>query len=963
MNILRVGRFFIPIFLLLFIFSGCSDKSDDAVTQDGEEEVVQQPGEDPTYFSGKVVDGYLANAKVYYEGYESEAQITDDDGDFTLSPKQNIKIIMEPIYDEDNNSLTIDIATGLPFKQVLSSPAGYGVVTPITTILAETDISIETLAEELDLNTSLVEEMIKLDPLEVMNDTSDKYDDSKKTEANKILTQAVVLENQLDILLSDENFKNDTKVANKLENKKIVIKSIFETIKDDNDTKFSTLTTENLTNAYKSAVVTKNKNADISNAEASTKASIIASAAKSLNDGIKDINYSDTKSGINLAKQVAKSTDSEILEIVESLVETKSTDLSQVQNELDAVNYISEAAINQAKADTLIDIGADENTTQAALVQAQSAKKLAVASLESGTTGIKINPVPTMLLSAINVDLNSSVKSYDLNIALSDKNKDDVNTTSTTKYIARVGDSGIILLPKGKSILRDNNTTLRVTINGSGVAKLYLTPIDEKEKTGLEQIVKFNITKIADKTPLSLTDITDINLSDTTNDGRILSDDDQNTSIDLNITDDGDGALKELIVDSNDTDILKVKFDGNQTLKLIPVYNGSAKVTILAIDTNNLSTKEEFNVTVSDISLPPVLKFTNEPIAIPNTSDVDINISFSVYDFDVGDGKTDDANNTDVNITTSNGKITCNYSTKNGNLACTITSSLAIGKYSITATPQDKVATSLHGKAKTFEITVFQGNVAPKLNLAGSGTTQSIDALSVKDIPYSVTDLNSEDNITIFVSSSDESIVKVSIDNNRSKTGNIKISAMPKVGSATVSVYAQDDGDGNLTSATKTITFNTINELNSLVKTLRALPILDDNESIVDTRYSLTNFSANYVISSSPYIDVTGNINSSFYSFTNKSLNLDQDESMFGMVETSGDTSYGMAINIDITQKGQAFNARVLGFSTKEGENNFSTPYLWALATPLEICRAFDKNETIDLINSINEEQIDCADY
>jgi hypothetical protein len=126
----------LAIFLLsLMFFSGCED----------EDAKVYKS------FNGKAIDGYLANAKVYYEGYKNEATTTDESGSFSLKYR-GTKLIVEPLYDENNQTLTVDIQTGESFENTLSAPSDYEIVTPLTTVVAETGIEEKELAKKFDLN-------------------------------------------------------------------------------------------------------------------------------------------------------------------------------------------------------------------------------------------------------------------------------------------------------------------------------------------------------------------------------------------------------------------------------------------------------------------------------------------------------------------------------------------------------------------------------------------------------------------------------------------------------------------------------------------------------------------------------------------------------------------------------------------------------------------------------------------
>jgi hypothetical protein len=218
--------------------------------------------------------------------------------------------------------------------------------------------------------------------------------------------------------------------------------------------------------------------------------------------------------------------------------------------------------------------------------------------------------------------------------------------------------------------------------------------------------------------------------------------------------------------------------------------------------------------------------------------------------------------------------------------------------------------------------------------------------MSLTEILYDVSDLN-DDNITITAKSSDETIVAVDVDTNNKK---IKLYAQPKVGSTAITITAND---GKLDSNIVTITVTTINTMETLVKELRVVPVIDSNENIQDNRFEFHNFKAQYNIASNE-ITISGDINST-YNFNEFVLEADSQEAMFGGTD-SGKT-YGLVIKMDITQEGQNFKARVLAFS--KNEKTF-TPYLWALATEEEICSANFSDSFIQKLNTYNTNSINC---
>jgi len=929
------------ILLSATLFSGCESKDSEVISA----------------FDGKAVDGYLANARVYYENYKDEAKITDSHGNFSLRLRDT-KIILEPIYDDKGNCLTIDITTGLPFTKVLSAPAGYPVVTPLTTVLAETKTDVKQLAKSLDLNEISAKKLLKLDPVFVMN--SDNYSSLEKEEATKIYTKGVILENQIEILSTGIQ-KNNENTNEKLDDKSIILESLFNNILDRNDTTFDKISTESLENIYTTARLMKNPNADISSSKAITATHIIASITATLNSGLNDINYTDTQSAYNLSVEIGKGT-AELFEIATKLVETNSTSITKdVKSILDAVVLKSEAIVLNAKIDTLIESGTDENIKKSSLkkavskeivskkdmiqkmsAQVQSSLKLAQKALDS-TTLIRLNPAPTIKNLETKIDLNTTINSYSLNIDLSDFNLKGEDVSSQVKYIARIDNNDIISLTDSASVLIDNKAKLNIDINSEGTAQLHLIPIDGEEKVGLEQIVTFFVHDIpkVEKTPLELTTSENSFLFESKNGIPLLTKKD----ITLTILDkDKDGQLVDVIVNSFDENIVKTSYDKEtKIVSLYPVYNGVTQVKVTVIDENYLSTEKIIDIIVQDVSLPPILSFEDESlVTVKNpTENSLITFSYNLQDPDKDDTPFISSINSD------NSAIICEDNTEEKTITCTIGTDITKGNYTITATPFDNV---IYGGKKTIDLKIFEGNVAPELNLI-SAKQVTVDAMTTTKIAYKVTDLNKNDSLTVTANSADSSIVTVSIDNN---TQELVVIAQPKVGTTTLSVNVSD---GKLTD-TKTIEFTTINELDKLVSSLKIVPIFKTDDTIFDSRYTMTNFKASYDIQSNSLIingDVTSD-NDVSYPLSDMSLQADTNLSQFGGSDV--EKRYALVVDMDVKEAGQSFNARALAFSTN-GEN--IVPYTWALATDTEICNANFSDNVMNLINSSNSDVVNCT--
>jgi len=76
------------------------------------------------YTTGKVVDGYLYNVKVCYEGTNICAT-TNTNGEFTLEKKDS-PIVVYSTKD------SVNVLTTTNYSSVLSAPKGFNIVTPDT---------------------------------------------------------------------------------------------------------------------------------------------------------------------------------------------------------------------------------------------------------------------------------------------------------------------------------------------------------------------------------------------------------------------------------------------------------------------------------------------------------------------------------------------------------------------------------------------------------------------------------------------------------------------------------------------------------------------------------------------------------------------------------------------------------------------------------------------------------------
>ncbi|MEA3228159.1 MAG: hypothetical protein U9P38_03700, partial [Campylobacterota bacterium] len=882
----------------ILLFSGCSS---------GDAEIVAS-------YRGKAVDGYIANALVYHQGYKDEGDITDESGEFSLR-KRETKIILEPRYDETGNCLTIDITTGFPFTKVLSAPSDYAVVTPLTTVLAETETTIEELAKALDLNISQADKILRLDPVDVMNSDRDALE---KEEASKIFTKGVILEKQLEILLSDKNIFDGNSTSELLENKSIMIDAIFNTIEEKDSTEFDTISADELASAYATASVVKNENIDLTSNNARASRTIITQIASKLNDGLEDINYLVPTSGYNLALAIGKGT-ADLSELTIKLLDVKPTSInSEVEEILDAAAFKAVSIVSNAKAATLMESeGANEDEIQKIQIQAKSARELAQIRLDNSTL-IKINPAPTIVDLQTAINLESTDTEYTLSITVEDKDEDGKDSSSTAQYIARI--SGDIVK------FKDNNNNVLITsedlhlsINGVGSAKVFIVPMDNQNKVGLEQEITFSIKSNEtenQKTPLAL-NVSQESYTFTSTDGVP---DVKKIDINLNIIDsDGDGALKDLIVTSANTEVVQVEYS-DDLITVFPIYNGDANITVDAVDENNLVTSKKIEITVQDVSLPPILSYKDEKIQIVK---IPHEVSSVVFEYIIEDPDEDDVTRLQ-SIYSNSPTISCEDNSTH--ISCTVDSDTEKGTYSISAIPFDE---GLTGEVESIELTIFEGNVAPELTLIGASSL-TMAAMNNVEVLFEVDDLNREDTITVTATSSDETIVTVAVIENK-----ISLISQPKIGTSIISVVASD---GELSSATKTFEVSTVNELGSLVPKLKVVPILAEDESLFDGRYKMNSFNSSYNIESNKII-VNGDINGSYF-FSNFELSADINLSQFGGSDET--QSYGLVVDMDVKREGEDFRARVLGFKL----NSEMAPYSWALATEEEICNAGYSEDT-----------------
>jgi hypothetical protein len=342
---------------------------------------------------------------------------------------------------------------------------------------------------------------------------------------------------------------------------------------------------------------------------------------------------------------------------------------------------------------------------------------------------------------------------------------------------------------------------------------------------------------------------------------------------------------------------------------------------------------------VKNIDAPAILNVdpTYKQTVATTENLADINISCSLDDLD-------DKNSTfEINATIlpkNNDENCSNISdAKDGNITCSNLQPNTL--YTVTINGSDGY---LPSNSKTVTIDVKEGNVAPTLTVFKSSVV--VDTMTSSTIGFAASDLNGFDTFDLNITSSDETIVKALVDKNSSK---ITLLAQPKVGTATISIFAQDDK--NATSFTKTIKVTTKNKLASLVSTLKVVPPMDTNGTLLDNRYSISNFTASYSIAQNS-IRIEADINDTNIS---SSLVSYPDEALYGG-EDESNSSIGFVVSNGFNYEGQFKDGRVLVLSTKKDDGNASTPFVWGLATESEICKENKTDTELSIINSANKD-------
>ncbi|MFL6719421.1 MAG: hypothetical protein ACJ8G3_24000 [Burkholderiaceae bacterium] len=117
--------------------------------------------------SGKVVDGYINGATVFCDANKNgvadageASTVTSGQGDFSLPSACSAYLV---------STGGTDVSTGYPFKGMLKSPAGAAIISPLTTLLADTGLSNAQLVKMLSLPTGT--DLTMIDPAAAGNAT------------------------------------------------------------------------------------------------------------------------------------------------------------------------------------------------------------------------------------------------------------------------------------------------------------------------------------------------------------------------------------------------------------------------------------------------------------------------------------------------------------------------------------------------------------------------------------------------------------------------------------------------------------------------------------------------------------------------------------------------------------------------------------------------------------------------
>jgi len=836
-----------------------------------------------TNVSGIVTDGYIYNAKVCYLGTDICA-VTDINGKFTLE-KQPYPLIVE------TNSSTLNTVTTANYDSVLVAPEGVSVVSPLSTALYAAQGDYDKLSKVLGVDTQTLKDYINKDYVALS---------SEDPKAQVVYAKNVILEKITEALLLDGN-------ASSAEEKIAAVKSIMNYTSDINKS-LSMLSTDDITNIYSSYKEIVNE--PVSNVNAEKIAQIVYALAS-----VSESNF--TNSDVAELEKKLAGVDIEGMFALDD--ENLSLSVSSLQNLIVSMTTDSETSdVSNVAADTLL-----SSTTQTQAPEINASAYIYIQNLSSNSIEI--------------------VKGEDFNI-----------TDGAVYSVTIEDDKGIFTFSNGANAVFDQSGNVIITVNTDKMtnptetATLKFTPksadVVGETRDMLLLVSNPNATLNGLISETFTTDATTsektINLSADASTGYQLAEEDR--EIDVKIDDPDNNMF--IFATSSDSKVVKVSKYSESEIILTPVYNGSAKVTVVSLDKSTyLPTFRTYFVNISGIDLPPVLNVKStylETVLDPSSSSVSVSIPYSIIDTDgVNNGLSVKGCDNEVN-------------SQEGNITCTFSDS---GVHTVSLSASDGY---LESSPVSVKVNVVEGNVPPSLYV-NIPSNVDLDTMTSQSYSYVAHDLNGDDTLTVTASSSDETVVKASVN---PETSQVTLIAQPKVGSATVTIYAQDNEGAK--SKVYTVEVNTHNTLSELMPSLYIVPVLDENMQVADGRYVLRNFSASYNIAEDE-IEISGEINASqTLTLNNFALRAYPEEALYAGEGSVDGYKYGFVFSNGFEYNGAFKDGRVLVFSMQDNpdtEINESVPYYWALATKDEICNAYgNAPEVIELINSLNKNTLEC---
>jgi len=229
------------ISLVATIFLGCGVATTDEETNTTKNQ-TEETTNTPTTKSGKVIDGYLYNAKVCYKD-TSTCVYTNENGEYNISYKD------APLVVKGNS---INTKTTADYESTLIANSKYDVITPLTTFVYNSNIdTISRIFEIDDLNSYINKDLTN----------------SSSTKAKEIYNKGVIIERIVDSMLDNQS---------DLDKKLSLIKSIIDYC---SNITFSELTQDDFKNIYKNFKTKEGESIDDTKA---TKLAIIVFQMNSL---------------------------------------------------------------------------------------------------------------------------------------------------------------------------------------------------------------------------------------------------------------------------------------------------------------------------------------------------------------------------------------------------------------------------------------------------------------------------------------------------------------------------------------------------------------------------------------------------------------------------------------------------------------------------------------------------------